>query len=61
MRNLTAKQKKLLEQAIHESGGIDRVYAEEDVGDITHIDALNPCELFYQNVNRFILDKKFSR
>ena len=59
MRKLTIKQKKMLDQAIHESGGITKVYSEIDLGDIGHIDAVNPCEIFYQNVNQYIWEKKF--
>jgi hypothetical protein len=61
MRKLTIKQKKMLDYAIEMNGGIERVYSSEDLTGLTTIDALNPCEIFCQNVDRYIADKKFSR
>lgn len=66
MRNLTSKQKKLLDtwykeqKAKGKEFGIWWVVEEDDnfSGELyEQIDSLNPCEIFYQNVNDYIQAK----
>lgn len=59
MRKLTAKQKKMLKASVtkyyndHHEFPID-VF---DLPDNLEIDNINPCELFWQNANRFMQDE----
>jgi hypothetical protein len=60
MRNLTRGQKKLLKKAVDDYKERNGEYPR-DIGDLDSdvletIDKLNPCEIFWQNVNRFLWD-----
>ena len=66
MRSLTRKQKKLLDEWYtkqKENGRSfnycwDVQHDENFSGELYEtIDAINPCEIFYQNVNHYIQDK----
>ena len=66
MRSLTRKQKKLLDdwytkqKAEGRSFGFqwDVQYDENFSGELYEtIDAINPCEVFYQNVNHYIQER----
>ena len=66
MRNLTAKQKKMLDVWYNEQkakgkefGYFWEVDNDEDFDSDLYerINAINPCEIFYQNVNEYIQDK----
>jgi len=66
MRNLTKRQKKMLnewyntEKAKGKTFGLWwKVDEDEDfsVDLYEDIDSINPCEIFYQNVNQYIQDK----
>jgi hypothetical protein len=63
MRNLTRTQKKLLtaeiKKYVQENGITPVMYVDLDWDVLETIDALNPCEIFYQNVDRFISDYDF--
>ena len=66
MRSLTGKQKKLLNDwyTKQKENGVtlglwwDVQHDENFPSELYEtIDAINPCEVFYQNVNRYIQDK----
>lgn len=66
MRELTVKQKKLLDNWYNEQKAKGKVFGFSwDVGEdddfsselYEEIDNINPCEIFYQNVNHYIQDK----
>ena len=64
MRNLTSMQKKLLKQAAQEyKRKHDKLPFSVDDLDyhkvVLPIDNINPCEVFWQNANRFITDLYF--
>lgn len=60
MRQLTFTQKKLLRQAAEDCKRTCGRYPT-NVDDLDHkvaflIDSINPCEIFWQNANRFLGD-----
>ena len=66
MRDLTKKQKKLLDKWYNKQKAKGKtfglwwdVHYDDDfsVELYEEIDNLNPCEIFYQNVNSYIQDK----
>ncbi len=66
MRQLTSKQKKILDQWYKEQKQAGRELGfwwsvDEDInfnGDLfQQIDEINPCELIYQNINNYIYSK----
>ena len=66
MRILTAKQRKMLDAWYNEQKAKGKSFGlwwdvkdDDDFdGDLYEkIDSLNPCEIFYQNVNNYIHDK----
>lgn len=66
MRDLTAKQKKMLNTWYNEqkANGKEFDYSwsvdtdEDFSGELYEaIDSINPCEIFYQNVNNYICNK----
>jgi hypothetical protein len=64
MRKLTAGQKKALKQAAlnyqKEHGTLPFSVDDFDYQKVTlPIDNMNPCEVFWQNANRFISDMYF--
>ena len=65
MRSLTQKQKKLIRYAAEkfkqETGKYPLSYYEIDPDDLEEIDSLNPCEIFYQNVDRFLWDEYWGK
>jgi hypothetical protein len=57
MRQLTAKQKKMLDKYLKETPSCHNVDTMD--GDVyQEIDNINPCEIFYQNVNNYIWEKR---
>lgn len=59
MRSLTSKQKKALKELARIYKSETGRYPEyEDIpyDDLYEIDMMNPCEIFYQNVNNFLDD-----
>jgi len=66
MRSLTKEQKKLLDRWYGEQKAKGKTFGlwwdvskdEDFSGDLyEEIDNLNPCEIFYQNVNHYIQEK----
>ena len=69
MRSLTVKQKKLLDawyQEQKQKGKEFGIWWDVDKDDdfsaelYEKIDEINPCEIFYQNVNSYIQDKSMA-
>ncbi len=63
MRKLTMAQKKQLRLSIEKYRKINGGKFPNDVWDLPEcnkIDALNPCELWYQNANGFIFDTQWN-
>lgn len=62
MRNLTAKQKSALsnevKKYIKKYGEFPRALDELD--NLNDIDLLHPCEIFWQNANRYVDDLRTS-
>ena len=57
MRNLTKKQKEMLKDWFNKNydGGCMFEMADKiDFETYSKIDNINPCEIFYQNVNHFL-------
>jgi hypothetical protein len=59
MRELTAKQKKLLSQWQDERGvsSVDELTLEE----MEQLEAINDTEVLWQNSNRFLSDRAFNK
>ena len=66
MRSLTIKQKKMLDSWYNDQVKAGRSFGlwwnvendENFSGELyEEIDSLNPCEIFYQNVNNYIQEK----
>lgn len=66
MRTLTVSQKKLLDKWYNEQVARGKTFGyfwdvgrDDDFGGglYEEIDSLNPCEIFYQNVNNYITSK----
>jgi hypothetical protein len=64
MRQLTSRQKKMLDLYVSEfkdRNGRFPFSADELPGyQLDNVDKVNPCELFWQNVNRYLVDKFFA-
>ena len=62
MRNLTAQQKKALQKDVVDFCNENHSFPAnvEDLKHALDIDNMNPCEVFWQNANRFIDDLKMS-
>jgi len=58
MRELTAKQKKLLIEATVKFYNTHHKFPVEasDLPEFEKIEELNPCEIFWQNANRHVTD-----
>jgi len=66
MRQLTAKQRKMLDKWYSEQKANGKTFGlwwdvqkdEDFSGELyEQIDNINPCEIFYQNVNNYIQEK----
>jgi hypothetical protein len=62
MRELTARQKKALMQSVKaycdERGSFPD--SAQDLDNYDEIEAMNPCEIFWQNANRFVGDLRWN-
>ncbi len=61
MRNLTATQKKALKKAVKRHFDKTGEYPVEasELEEYQAIEEINPCEIFWQNANRFVYDLRF--
>lgn len=59
MRSLTAKQKKMLKASLIRYYNVNHMFPNDvfDLPDSLEIDNINPCEVFWQNANRFMQDE----
>lgn len=58
MRQLTSQQKKALTNAITKYYNAHHKFPVEasDLPEFEDIEEMNPCEIFWQNANRFVTD-----
>jgi len=57
MRELTKKQKTMLKDWFdknYDGGGMFNMAKKIDIEIYNKIDSINPCEIFYQNVNHYM-------